>query len=215
MEEKELIVSITNIFMCLCFTTFFFRRKEVDEYHKKDFDFFAPLGMITTLMGFFYHYLRSTGKTVSETQLLWDFILYTTVFMSFFYTAISVKIFSSSEKVLYGWRLFCKIKAALFIFLQYNIQSVKVYFKEAEIVIFLISSLLPVCYLFIGFLCHFKNKKYHFIGLASFLYLLSVVNRLFGGDLNYIFNGNSLMHFGIIILLTAVFYHIKKKEIRV
>ena len=69
MEEKELIVSITNIFMCLCFTTFFFRRKEVDEYHKKDFDFFAPLGMITTLMGFFYHYLRSTGKTVSETHI--------------------------------------------------------------------------------------------------------------------------------------------------
>jgi len=213
--EKELIVSITNIFMCICFITFFFRRHEVDDYHKKDFNFFAPLGIMTTFMGFLYHYLRSTGKTVQETQLLWDFILYTTVFMSFFYTAIAVKVFSSSEKVLYGWKLFCKIKAVLFIGLQYNIQHVKVYYKDIEIVIFLISSLLPVCYLFIGFLCNLKEKKFHFLGLASFIYLSTVVNRLFGSDFGNIFNENSLMHLGIIILLTAVFFQIKKKEIKV
>ena len=201
--------------MCICFMTFFIRRREVDDYHKKDFNYFAPLGILTTFMGFLYHYLRSTGKTISETQLLWDFILYTTVFMSFFYTAIAVKIFSSSEKVLYSWKLFCKIKAVLFIVIQYNIQTVKVHFKDAEIVIFLISSLLPVCYLFIGFICNWKDKKFHFLGLASFLYLSTIFNRLFGEDFSTIFNLNSLMHFGIIVLLTAVFYHIKKKEIKV
>ena len=215
MEEKELIVSITNIFMCICFITVFFKGKEVDEYHKKDFNSFAPLGILTTFMGFLYHYLRSTGKTVLETQLLWDLILYTTVFMSFFYTSIAVKIFSSSEKVLYGWKLFCKIKAALFIVLQYNIQHVKEYFKDAEIVIFLISSLLPVCYLFIGFIYNFKNKKFYFLGLASFFYLTTVMNRLFGRDLSIVLNGNSLMHVGIIFLVMAVFNHIKKKEIGV
>ena len=134
-------------------------------------------------------------------------------FYEFFYTSIAVKIFSSSEKVLYGWKLFCKIKAALFIVIQYNVQHVKVHFKDVEIVIFLISSLLPVCYLFIGFIYNFKDKKFHFLGLA-FFYLITVMNRLFGRDLSIILNGNSLMHIGIIFLV-AVFYHIKKKEIGV
>ena len=199
--------------MCLCFVSIFFKRKEVDKSFKQDFNFFVPIGILTTIMGFVYHYLRSQGKTVQDVQLLWDFILYTTVFMSFFYTSLSVKIFSSSEKMLKGWKWFCKIKGVLFVFLQYNMAEVRVHFKDAEILIFLISSLLPVFYLFIGFLVRLKNKDFHLLGLASFLYLAGVGNRIFGKDLSEVFNANSIMHLGIVVLLITVFKQIRKKDL--
>ena len=171
-----------------------------------------PIGILTTLMGFVYHYVRSHGKTVEEVQLFWDFYLYTTVFMSFFYTSLAVKIFSSSEKVLRGWKWFCKIKGVLFAILQFNMAHVRVYFKEAEILIFLISSLVPVFYLFIGFLLRLKDKRYHLLGLGSFFYLAAVGNRIFGKDFSEVFNANSIMHIGIIFLLVIVFNQIKKKS---
>jgi drug/metabolite transporter (DMT)-like permease len=82
-----------------------------------------------------------------------------------------------------------------------------------EIVIFLISSLLPVVYVFLGFLCDIKRRDSWALGFASFFYILTVLNRIFGsdsGDFSEIINGNSLMHLGIIIFVYSVYQKIKK-----
>jgi hypothetical protein len=163
-------------------------------------------------MGFSYHYLRGQGKTIEEVQLLWDIILYATVVMSFFYTSIAVRIFSSSPKVLKNWKIFCKIKAVIFIIIQYNIVYFRTVFSQMEILIFLISSLLPVIYVFLGFLVNLKEKKYWPIGLGAFGYLMTIINRVVGKDINDFFNYNSLMHFGIVILLYFLFQRIKREE---
>jgi len=155
---KEAVVSATNAMMFGTFLTCFLLRDRIHERQQKDYTAFTFIGIIVTIMGFTYHLLRGQGRTVAETQLLWDFILYTTVFMSFFYTSVAVRIFSSSERVLKNWKIFCKIKGVCFITIQYNVAFFRPYFPKTEILIFVISSLLPVVYVFFGFLYYIKRK---------------------------------------------------------
>tara|TARA_B100000902_G_C26969233_1_gene744476 strand:+ start:73 stop:726 length:654 start_codon:yes stop_codon:yes gene_type:complete len=210
---KEIIVSSTNILMFITFLSCFVLRNRVTDIQKKDYSIFAILGMVSTALGFYYHLLKSQGQTREETQLIWDCILYITVFMSFFYTSVSVRIFSSSQTTLRNWKIFCKVKAFIFIIVQYNMHYFRPDMPKLEIVIFLISSLLPVGYILIGSLINIKKSIFWGIGCASFFYILTTINRIVGknnGDFNEVLNGNSLMHVGIVILLCSIFLLLQK-----
>jgi len=210
---KEAVVSATNLMMFVTFLACFLLRDRVHERQKKDYTAFTFIGIIVTIMGFTYHFLRSQGRTVAETQLLWDWILYITVVMSFFYTSVAVRIFSTSERVLKNWKTFCKIKGVCFITIQYNVAFIRPYFPKTEILIFVISSLLPVVYVFFGFLYYIKRKDARWVGLGALFYILTVLNRILSpnsGDFNEVINGNSLMHLGIVIFVYSVYQKIKR-----
>ena len=100
-----------------------------------------------------------------------------------------------------------------FITIQYNVAFFRPYFPKTEILIFVISSLLPVVYVFFGFLYYIKRKDARWVGLGALFYILTVLNRILSpnsGDFNEVINGNSLMHLGIVIFVYSVYQKIKR-----